>query len=77
MASSVNSNADRGSAVTAIFWVQGSVAILIVFARFYARKLIRAIGADDWWMFLTLVSDLDHTPACRVRWLIERNSWTS
>ncbi|MCJ1236912.1 hypothetical protein MMC14_004895 [Varicellaria rhodocarpa] len=51
-------HADRGNAITAIYWVQGVIVIVIVAARFYARRMIRARGADDWWMLLTLLDFL-------------------
>lgn len=47
-------NEDRGSFVTAIFWVETGIAILFVCGRFYARTLIGALGLDDWSMLLTV-----------------------
>ena len=46
---------DRGPATVAFFWALGLVAVIITFGRFYARSIIRATGADDWWMLITLV----------------------
>lgn len=39
-----------------IYWTQAIVAMVIVSGRFYARNMIRALGADDWWMLVNLVS---------------------
>ena len=47
---------DRGGAVIAIYWSIAAVAMLIVGLRFYARRLVRATGADDWLMLISLVS---------------------
>ena len=49
-------NDDRGPAVTAIFWSEAAVAVLVVSLRLYARRSIRALGADDWFMLITTVS---------------------
>lgn len=46
---------DRGSAIIVIFWIQASVAMAIVAARFWARILIKSVGIDDWLMLFTLV----------------------
>ena len=48
-------NIDRGPRAVAIFWVQVAIAITVLIARFWSRKIIRNIGADDWWMLVTLV----------------------
>jgi hypothetical protein len=50
-----NVNDDRGQAAVAIYWTQAAVATIVVALRFYARILIRSLGADDWLMFATLV----------------------
>ena len=46
---------DRGKAVIAIFWVQTSLAIVVVAMRFWARYIIKNFGTDDWLMLFTLV----------------------
>lgn len=48
-------NVDRGDAVTAIYWVEAIIAFLFVLVRLYARRTIRGIGLDDYFMFLTSV----------------------
>ncbi|KAL9120674.1 MAG: hypothetical protein Q9187_002773 [Circinaria calcarea] len=45
---------DRGSAIIVIFWVQASVAMAVVAARFWARISIKTVGVDDWLMLFTL-----------------------
>lgn len=49
-------NEDRGASVLAVFWVETGIAIGFVGGRFYARRLIGAVGLDDWSMLITLVS---------------------
>ena len=46
---------DRGKAVIIIFWVQLSLAMTTVAARFWARYIIKRFGRDDWLMLFTLV----------------------
>ena len=48
-------NDDRGQAAVIVYWTQAAVAIIVVALRFYARTIIRSLGADDWLMFATLV----------------------
>ncbi|ERF71197.1 hypothetical protein EPUS_06026 [Endocarpon pusillum Z07020] len=50
-----HANDDRGKAAVAVYWAQAAIAIIIVALRFYARILIRSLGADDWLMFSTLL----------------------
>ena len=53
----LNPTDDRGNEAMAIFWMEGSLAILVMSARFYSRFQLRSISADDWWMLITLVRD--------------------
>ncbi|KAF7885516.1 uncharacterized protein EAF02_004025 [Botrytis sinoallii] len=46
---------DRGGAVIAVYWSIAAVAMLVVGLRFYSRRLVRAIGADDWLMLISLI----------------------
>ena len=47
---------DRAGKLIAIYWAEMFFAILIVALRFYARGMNRNVGADDWMMLVTLVS---------------------
>ena len=49
-------NENRGTSVLAVFWVETGIAIGFVGGRFYGRRLIGAVGLDDWSMLITLVS---------------------
>lgn len=49
---------NRGPALTAIFWTECAFAMAIMTLRLYARLKIRALGADDWMMLLTVVGSL-------------------
>jgi uncharacterized membrane protein YhaH (DUF805 family) len=58
MAAPPGTHEDRGPTAVGVFWMQAGVAALIVLARLSARRMIHALGADDWWMLLTLVSSI-------------------
>ena len=49
---------DRGSSLTAIFWVESGIACIVVSLRICARVMIRKVGVDDYMMLLTLVCEL-------------------
>ena len=49
-------NRDRGQAAVIAYWTQTAIAIVFVAGRFYARRMIRSTGLDDWFMLVTLVS---------------------
>lgn len=46
---------NRGPAVIAVAWAECALAIVAVGLRFWARRLIRGTGWDDWTMLFTLV----------------------
>ena len=48
---------NRGTAAIAVYWAMGIIAIIVISLRFYARVALRSLGADDWLMLVTLVSD--------------------
>nr|ANM86611.1 hypothetical protein [Cladonia uncialis subsp. uncialis]AUW30807.1 hypothetical protein [Cladonia uncialis subsp. uncialis] len=48
-------NENRGTSVLAVFWVETGIAIGFVGGRFYGRRLIGAVGLDDWSMLITLL----------------------
>jgi hypothetical protein len=58
MAAPPGNHEDRGPTAVGVFWMQAGVAAVIVLARLCARRMIHALGADDWWMLLTLVSSI-------------------
>ena len=47
---------DRSGSLMAMFWTQVPIAIIVVSLRIYARFKIKAIGVDDWFMIIALVS---------------------
>ena len=49
---------DRGASLIAMFWTECILAIIILGLRLYARISMRNLGADDWMMLLTVVSQL-------------------
>lgn len=49
---------DRGPELLAIFWTEAALSIMIVAARFYCRRVIKVVGADDWTMLVTVVCSI-------------------
>ena len=47
---------DRGPQLVAAWWTQCAIVAVLVALRFYARRIIGGIGADDWMMFISVVS---------------------
>ena len=56
MATPPGGTEDRGSALIAIYWVECSIALIVIAMRLYSRMLIKGIGKDDYIMFFTMVS---------------------
>lgn len=46
---------DRGPAIIALFWTQCVIVLIFVSLRFYARTMVKNVGADDWVMLFTMV----------------------
>ena len=46
---------DQGPGLIGYFWVLSAASVTLLSARFYARISIRAVGWDDWLMFITVV----------------------
>lgn len=46
---------DRRDAIIVLFWVFCVVALAITILRMHSRRMIRAVGADDWTMAFTTV----------------------
>ena len=47
-----------GPAVIALNWSLAAIAGVVVALRFWARSLRNSIGADDWFMLATWVSQI-------------------
>jgi hypothetical protein len=47
---------DRGPQMIAIYWIEASIAIVVVALRIWGRVVLRQVGADDYVMLFTLVS---------------------
>lgn len=59
---------DRRDAIIILFWVFCVVALVITLLRMYSRRMIRAVGADDWTMVFTTVNQ-----ECQLGWLTFAN----
>ena len=54
--SDIISQEDRGPVIPAISWTFSALAILVTISRLLSRRLIKAVGWDDWTMVLTTAS---------------------
>lgn len=57
----------RGMQLLCMFWVWTFVIIMLVTARFYVRRKLRAIGWDDWTMLISIVRPPVQPPWSRER----------
>ncbi|KAF2678561.1 hypothetical protein K458DRAFT_463462 [Lentithecium fluviatile CBS 122367] len=55
MGESLPPDEDRGPRLVAVVWSLNAVAFFVVAARFYARRLIRGIGLDDWMVLISMI----------------------
>lgn len=65
----VISREDRGPVILAVYWTFSILAILVTLSRLLSRRLIKAVGWDDWTMVLTTASQeviCLHVPALTV-----------
>lgn len=49
---------DRGPRLIGMFWTECVLAMIILGLRFHARISMRNLGADDWMMLITVVSQI-------------------
>ena len=50
-------NTNFAPTVLSIFWVECSIVVAVLVGRFHARRLLRAVSFDDWFMFFSGVSN--------------------
>lgn len=49
-------NGNRGFVIQAVLWTECSLAVVIVFLRWYVRVAAKTVGVDDWLALMALVS---------------------
>jgi hypothetical protein len=52
---------NRGPGLTAIYWTECAVALIVVTLRIYGRTIVGKIGPDDYMMLFTMVNAIPYT----------------
>ena len=64
----VNFNESRGIEINVVAWVFTGIAIVTVSLKLFARaQVIKQLGWDDFFIFFSLVSRINHSAASKAK----------